>query len=120
MECAELLKKLHLHPKRTLRVIAWMDEESGGAGSQAYTKDYSAEFPRHVAAIESDAGAAHPLGFDVKISPKAMDLLRRNGGLERIHIAFYRDPGTNDNHRWHFWRLEGPGFVWNYRVRYAG
>ena len=76
MECAELLQKLHLHPKRTLRVIAWMDEESGGAGSQAYTKDYSAEFPRHVAAIESDAGAAHPLGFDVKISPKAMDLLR--------------------------------------------
>jgi hypothetical protein len=22
----------------------------------------------------------------------------------------------NDNMRWHFWRLEGPGFVWNYRV----
>ena len=20
------------------------------------------------------------------------------------------------NERWHFWRLEGPGFVWNYRV----
>jgi carboxypeptidase Q len=76
MECAELLQKLRLRPKRTLRVIAWMDEESGGAGSQTYTKDYSAEFPRHVAAIESDAGAAHPLGFDVKISPKAMDLLR--------------------------------------------
>jgi hypothetical protein len=76
MECAELLQKLHLHPRRTLRVIAWMDEESGGAGSQTYTKDHSAEFPRHVAAIESDAGAAHPLGFDVKISPKAMDLMR--------------------------------------------
>ena len=76
MECAELLQKLHLHPRRTLRVIAWMDEESGGAGSQAYTKDYASEFPRHVAAIESDAGAAHPLGFDVKVSPKAMDLLR--------------------------------------------
>lgn len=75
MECAELLQKLHLHPRRTLRVIAWMDEESGGAGSQAYTKDHSADFPRHVAAIESDAGAAHPLGFDVKVSPKAMDLL---------------------------------------------
>ena len=76
MECTEVLQKLHLHPKRTLRVIAWMDEESGGAGSQTYTKDYSTEFARHVAAIESDAGAAHPLGFDVKISPKAMDLLR--------------------------------------------
>jgi hypothetical protein len=22
----------------------------------------------------------------------------------------------NDQERWHFWRLEGPGFVWNYRV----
>jgi carboxypeptidase Q len=76
MEAAELLQKLHLHPKRTLRVIAWMDEESGGAGSQAYTKDYSAEFIRTVAAIESDSGAAHPLGFDVKMTPHAAELLR--------------------------------------------
>ena len=28
MEAAEILQKLHLHPRRTLRVIAWMDEES--------------------------------------------------------------------------------------------
>lgn len=47
---------------------------------------------------------------------EAMDLIRRNGGLERIHLAFYRDANSTDAHRWHFWRLEGPGFVWNYRV----
>ncbi len=76
MEAAEILQKLHLHPKRTLRVIAWMDEESGSTGSQAYTKDHSAEFVNHVAAIESDAGAAHPLGFDVKMTPRAAELLR--------------------------------------------
>jgi carboxypeptidase Q len=76
MEAAELLQRLHLRPARTLRVIAWMDEETGGAGRQSYTKEYSADFPHHVAAIESDAGAAHPLGFDVKISPAAMELLR--------------------------------------------
>ncbi len=76
MEAAELLQKLHLHPKRTLRVIAWMDEESGGAGSQQYTKDHSTEFPNHIAAIESDAGAAHPLGFDAKMSAHASELLR--------------------------------------------
>ena len=40
METAEILQKLHLRPKRTLRVIAWMDEETGGSGSQAYTKDH--------------------------------------------------------------------------------
>ena len=76
MEAAEILQKLHLHPKRTLRVIAWMDEENGGAGSQTYTKDHSAEFANHVATIESDAGAAHPLGFDVKMTPHAAELLR--------------------------------------------
>ncbi|HUO24884.1 MAG TPA: M20/M25/M40 family metallo-hydrolase [Candidatus Aquilonibacter sp.] len=76
METAELLQRLHLRPARTLRVIAWMDEETGGSGSQTYTKDYSSDFSHHVAAIESDAGAAHPLGFDVKISPAAGDLLR--------------------------------------------
>jgi hypothetical protein len=76
METAELLQRLHLHPKRTIRVIAWMDEESGGAGSQTYAKDYSAELPHHVAAIESDAGAAHPLGFDAKMSKQAAEVLR--------------------------------------------
>lgn len=76
MEAAEILQKLHLRPKRTLRVIAWMDEETGGSGSQAYTKDHSADFRNHVAAIESDAGAAHPLGFDIRMNLKAAELLR--------------------------------------------
>jgi Zn-dependent M28 family amino/carboxypeptidase len=53
-----------------------MDEENGGAGSDTYTKDHSAEFVNHVAAIESDSGAAHPLGFDVKMTPHAAELLR--------------------------------------------
>lgn len=47
---------------------------------------------------------------------EVMDLIRRNGGMERIHIAYYRDQGSTDRAPWHFWRLEGPGFVWNYRV----
>ena len=76
MEAAELLQKLHLRPKRTLRVIAWIDEESGGAGSAAYTKDHSGDFPNCVAAIESDAGAAHPLGFESKMSAHAAEILR--------------------------------------------
>ena len=76
MEAAEILQKLHLRPRRTLRVIAWMDEENGGAGSQTYTKDHSSEFPRTIAAIESDSGAAHPLGFETKMTTAAADLLR--------------------------------------------
>ncbi|MGD1022298.1 MAG: M20/M25/M40 family metallo-hydrolase [Candidatus Sulfotelmatobacter sp.] len=76
METAEILQRLHLLPSRTLRVIAWMDEETGGAGSKAYSTEYSSDFAHHVAAIESDSGAAHPLGFDVKVTPSAIEALR--------------------------------------------
>ena len=53
-----------------------MDEESGARAAKPYTKDYSAEFIRTVAAIESDSGAAHPLGFSVRMTPHATELLR--------------------------------------------
>ena len=47
---------------------------------------------------------------------EVMQILKDRGGLEHLHLAFYRDKGAAENERWHFWRLEGPGFVWNYRV----
>ncbi len=75
MEAVKILKQLHLPPHRTLRVVAWMDEETDGAGSSQYQKDYKEEFPQHIAAIESDGGAAHPLGFFTKISKDASDAL---------------------------------------------
>jgi len=53
-----------------------MDEETGGSGAKAYTAEFSNDFPHYVAAIESDSGAAHPLGFDVKALPAAVDALR--------------------------------------------
>lgn len=47
---------------------------------------------------------------------EVMEIVKANGGLEKIHLAFFEDAMMKDNMRWHFWRLEGPGFVWNYRV----
>jgi len=76
METAELVQRLHLHPKRTIRVIAWMDEENGGRGHDAYAKAHEHDLDNHVAAIESDNGAAHPLGFQAKINAKALPLLK--------------------------------------------
>lgn len=75
METAELLHRLNLHPKRTLRVIAWMNEEMGATGRDTYVKDHAAEVANHVAAIESDLGAEHPLGFHAKMSDAAQKQL---------------------------------------------
>src|SRR5438067_376852 len=36
MEAANLIQKLHLKPKRTIRVIAWMNEENALTGSKQY------------------------------------------------------------------------------------
>jgi Zn-dependent M28 family amino/carboxypeptidase len=76
MATAELLQRLHIRPRRTLRVIAWMDEENGGGGNKAYARTHAAEFPNHIGAIESDSGAGHPLGFHVKMSPAAIAALQ--------------------------------------------
>ena len=76
MEAAQILQQLHLHSKRTLRVIAWMDEENDGAGSRQYLKDNQSEFPNHIAAIESDVGASHPLGFVMNTSAAAVESLK--------------------------------------------
>lgn len=47
---------------------------------------------------------------------EVMEIVKSNGGMEKINLAFYADDKMNDQQPWHFWRLEGPGFVWNYRV----
>jgi carboxypeptidase Q len=76
MATAALFKQLGIQPRRTLRVIAWMDEEHLASGSLTYAREHAAEFPNHAAAIESDLGAGHPLGFYVHANPKALELLQ--------------------------------------------
>src|SRR5437899_2294557 len=73
MEAANLIQKLHLKPKRTIRVIAWMNEENGSAASKQYAKDNEKE--DHLAAMETDGGAGHPLGINIKGKSEVKKLL---------------------------------------------
>jgi carboxypeptidase Q len=76
METVQLIQQLHFHPKRTIRVIAWMDEENGGSGRDAYAKAHAGEFANYAGAIESDLGASHPLGFLAQATPNALLMLQ--------------------------------------------
>ncbi len=101
METAQLLQQLHLRPKRTLRVIAWMDEENDGAGSTQYKKENERDFPNYVAAIESDVGAGHPLGFVTRMSKSAAEALKPvQTVLMSIGASVFQDsphpPGITD------------------------
>jgi len=75
MEAANLIQKRHLKPKRTIRVIAWMNEENGQAGSKQYWKDREKELSNHFAAMETDGGAGHPLGINIKGKPEVKKML---------------------------------------------
>ncbi|HEX8089242.1 MAG TPA: M20/M25/M40 family metallo-hydrolase, partial [Blastocatellia bacterium] len=81
MQAAQLCKQLNLRPLRTIRVIAWMNEENGLVGGRTYVTDHAAEIANHVAAIESDLGAGHPVGFSGHMSAKALEMLRPLSGV---------------------------------------
>lgn len=76
MQVAQLIKRLGLRPKRTIRVIAWMNEENGLMGGRTYAQDHTADVSNHIAAIESDLGAGHPVGFSAHANAKALEMLR--------------------------------------------
>ncbi len=78
-EAVRLMKKLGLHPRRTVRVVAWVDEEISGAGGRQYAADHADE--RHVLAIESDGGVFEPTGFGFTGSDAAMEVVRQVGKL---------------------------------------
>ena len=76
MEAANLIQKLHLKPKRTIRVIAWMNEENGLAGSKQYAKDHEKDWANHFATMETDGGAGHPIGLNIKAKPEVKAMLK--------------------------------------------
>ncbi len=77
LEAATLIHRLGLKPKRTIRVVFWVNEENGGRGGEAYLAWVGDKVKDHVAAIEMDEGAERPLGFGY--GPFAGPRLRRSG-----------------------------------------
>jgi Zn-dependent M28 family amino/carboxypeptidase len=63
LEAVLLIKKLGLQPRRTIRVLFFVNEENGGAGDRAYGAMIGDAVKSHVAAIVDDRGAEQPTGF---------------------------------------------------------
>lgn len=76
-QAVKLLQKLGLHPRRTIRVVAWTNEENGTRGGQAYRDARGADVDKHVLAMESDGGTFKPVGFDFVGSDSAFAILQQ-------------------------------------------
>ncbi|MCJ7580264.1 MAG: M20/M25/M40 family metallo-hydrolase [Candidatus Aminicenantes bacterium] len=77
LEALRLIKELGLHPKRTIRAVMFMDEESGGTGGRDYAAASEREKEFHLAAIESDRGGFLPLRFGIGGSQEAFQNLKK-------------------------------------------
>jgi carboxypeptidase Q len=72
----QVLSQLQLHARRSIRFIAWADEEHGGRGGQAYQNALGNVFDSQCAAIESDLGAGHAIGVQAAVPRDALTTLQ--------------------------------------------
>ena len=76
IESLDLFKRLYISPKRTLRCVLFINEETGLTGAKLYAASADSSKQTHLAAIESDRGAFTPLGFSVDTdSTELIDIL---------------------------------------------
>jgi carboxypeptidase Q len=78
-EAVRIMKQLGMRPRRTIRVVLWVNEENGLRGARTYVKDHKAELAKHVLAIESDQGTFKPRGFEFKGRTNAFSIVKKIG-----------------------------------------
>lgn len=66
IEVLRAIKALGIKPKRTIRAVAFMNEENGLRGGRKYAELSLKNNEKHLAAIESDAGGFTPRGFGIE------------------------------------------------------
>ena len=74
MAVFDTLRKLDYRPRRTIRFIAWMNEENGMRGAAAYLAAQQANAGKHFGAIESDNGVGRPFGLRASVAPASVKL----------------------------------------------
>ncbi|TSE10632.1 M20/M25/M40 family metallo-hydrolase [Aquimarina algiphila] len=63
MEVLRIFKEIGYKPKRSIRVVLFMNEENGLRGGKKYAEVAKNKGENHVFALESDAGGFTPRGF---------------------------------------------------------
>jgi len=93
LEAVRLIHALGLKPRRTLRVVMFMNEENGMRGAHAYRDTHEEALGSHVLALESDRGGYTPRGFTTNAGPGTLERLQRIGALLEPYGAGTVKPG---------------------------
>ena len=79
MAAGALIGKLKMHPARSVRVIAYMDEESGSFGGKAYATAHFAQLKQHQLGAESDFGAGRVYALHAGVKDAAWPVIEQIG-----------------------------------------
>jgi len=93
MEVPRLLKKINYKPKRTLRIVLFINEENGQRGAIKYSQESKIKNENHVFAIESDAGGFTPKGFSVDSNDDKFKIISNWSKYFKPYFVHYFEKG---------------------------
>lgn len=90
MDVLRLLKESGIKPKRTIRVVLFMNEENGLRGGTKYAEEAKSKGENHIFALESDSGGFTPRGFSFESSDAFVSMAQQWKPLfEPYHIHLF-------------------------------
>ena len=93
MEVLRLFKKTGIRPKRSIRVVLFMNEENGLRGGRKYAEEAKKNGERHVFALESDSGGFTPRGFSFDCSDADFERITTWKPLFEPYLIHYFEKG---------------------------
>ena len=93
MEVLRLLKETGYEPKRSIRVVLFMNEENGLRGGKKYAEVAESKSEDHVFALESDAGGFTPRGFGITANDNQFNKILSWKSLFKPYLVHYFERG---------------------------
>jgi len=93
MDVLRLLKKIGIKPKRTIRVVLFMNEENGSRGGKKYAAEVKRKGEHHIFALESDSGGFTPRGFSFDASDTNFNQVLSWTSLFEPYLIHFFDRG---------------------------
>lgn len=93
MEVLRLLKKSGIRPRRSIRVVLFMNEENGLRGGKKYAEEALSKGENHIFALESDSGGFTPRGFSFDCSDEDYARILQWKPLFKPYLIHYFEKG---------------------------
>lgn len=95
MDVLRLLKESGIKPKRSIRVVLFMNEENGLRGGNKYAEEVQRKGEKHVFALESDSGGFTPRGFSFDCSDVSFSQVLNWQPLFKPYLIHYFEKGSS-------------------------